>query len=80
MPSHELMSIGASHRTRSRYVHRLILLLEPHSEDWVRYVHRLIPVQNKSSDLSGTIDLTGQRLCLRDGVGKEQLVSCARLR
>jgi hypothetical protein len=61
-------------------VHRLIFLKEPHSEDWARYVHRLIPVQNKSSDLSGTIDLTGQRLGGHIGVGKEQLISCARLR
>jgi hypothetical protein len=38
------------------------------------------PVKNKSSDLSGTIDLTGQRLGLQIGVGKEQVVSCACLR
>jgi hypothetical protein len=61
-------------------VRRLILLKEPHSEDFVRYVHRLLPVKNKSSDLSETIDLSGQRLGLHIGVGKEQLSSCARLR
>jgi hypothetical protein len=32
-----------------------------------------------SSDLSGTIDLTGHRLGFYVGVGKAQLVSCARL-
>jgi hypothetical protein len=61
-------------------VRRLILLKEPQSEDWARYVHPLISVKNKSSDLSGTIDLTGQRLGLHVGVAKVQLVSCARLR
>jgi hypothetical protein len=50
------------------------------SSDQAQYVHRLIPVQSKSSDLSGTIELNGQRLGLHIVVGEEQLVCCARLR